>query len=116
MIVKFNPNAPMPEAVMPEQAAGISSLPGLMMAPVGLTPLAQPASLPAGASLPSARGDGLAAMRRQVYFAGKQQVLLERLAKAPEATQGSALSAAQRNACVAVLATVAAAVASHVNE
>lgn len=116
MIVKFNPHAPMAETAMPAQASGIRSLSGLMMAPVGLTPLAPPASGAAGASVPPARDDSVAAERRQAFFAGKQQALLDRLAQASEPAPGSALSAAQRNACVAVLETVVVAVASHVNE
>lgn len=116
MTIKFNPHPSITAAAMSAQSAGISSLSGLMMAPVDLTPLAPPSSGPAIASLPGAPDKSIAAERRQAFFAGKQQALLNRLQQSPAPMQGSALSAAQRHACVAVLAAVAARVNAHVGE
>ena len=83
-----------------------------MMAPASLTPLAPPSSGPAGAT-PNVSAD-IAITRRQAFFAEKQQALLGRLAQ--DELPAGALSATQREACIAVLKTVAASVAAQVGE
>ena len=112
MAIKYNPHSPLSAAVPPEQSAGSGSLSGLMMPPVSLTPLAPPSFGPTGV-IQDASTD-IAIARRQAFFADKQQALFGRLAQAdlPVGT----LSMTQREACIAVLKTVAAAVAAQVGE
>ena len=112
MAIQFNPHSPLSAAVSPAQSAGTGSLSGLMMAPVSLTPLAPPSSGPTSA-IPDASAD-IATTRRQAYFAAKQQALLGRLAQAE--LPAGALSTPQRDACIVVLKTVAAAVAAKLAE
>ena len=101
MVIKFNPA--LPAATQPAPALHKTPT-ALMMAPVGLTPLAPPSAGP----VPVVRSDGNpAAERRQAFFAQRQQELLAQLPQAG-LRQGSLLAPAQRAACESVLKLVVA--------
>jgi hypothetical protein len=91
-------------------SASPKALSTLAMAPLSLTPLRPPGSGPV--PVVAAKDGRIAAERRQTFFADKQTSLLDRLrlldVTAP-AVPASTLSAAQRSACVAVLASIVAA-------
>ncbi len=114
MSIQFNPHLPVPAGATEARGQPAASLAGLLMAPVALTPLEPPApgrSQPA----PAAREAGGAAEVRQSRFAERQKALLDRLQREdadPAPVPGRPLSAAQRGACVSVLATIAAAIAA----
>ncbi len=107
MSIQFNPQS-VPPAV--NESAGQRAAPRAVpaMAPVHLTPLVPPSSGPANA-MPGVTAD-IATSRRQAFWAGKQQVLLDRLAQTGHSA--GALSATQREACIGTLKTVARAVAA----
>lgn len=112
MVIQFNPHSSLSAAIAQVQSNGTGSLTGMMMAPASLTPLAPPSSGTSSAA-PNASAD-IVTTRRQAFFADKQRALLGRLAQAD--VPAGALSATQREACIAVLKTVAASVAAQAGE
>jgi hypothetical protein len=110
MNIKIKPPSPIAATRVQAQAGdGARPQSAFMMAPVELTPLAPPSSAPAMPSAPAAQDRSPAAERRQAFFSGQHKALLERLNQPQQGGQGSALSAPQRAACVAVLTNIAAA-------
>ncbi len=109
MVIKFNP-AFSPSAV--QLPAGMQKTPSaLMMAPVGLTPLAAPSSNAPAAKPAAQPNQNLATERRQAFFADRQRLLLDRVgqtAASREDGRGSVLTPGQREACEQVLKLVAA--------
>ncbi len=105
MSIKFTPNPTASANALPQPSGSAKALSGQMMAPASLTPLSPPAT--GAAPAPAAQDKGIAAERRQAFFAGHQQALLDRLGSSPMPAPAGSLSAAQRAACVAVLRNIA---------
>lgn len=115
MSIKLDSNSLMATAVSSAQFTGIKPLPAPTMAPVSLTPLVPPSvgSLPT--NMPAPQREGGANERWRDFFADKQHALLTRLDRTgveSSAVPGSGLSVAQREACIAVLGRIAAAVSA----
>lgn len=107
MSIKFTPNPTASANALPQPSGSAKALSGQIMAPASLTPLSPPATGAAPAPAPAAQDKGIAAERRQAFFAGHQQALLNRLGSSPMPAPAGSLSAAQRAACVAVLRNIA---------
>ncbi len=115
MSLQFNPQSPIVAAASSAPDSAAKPLSVLMMAPLSLTPLVPPSTGPALRAPVATPERSAAAERRQALFAEKQKALMERLASdspSHPAAQQSALSPAQRDACLAVLKSLAAAVAA----
>ena len=112
MNIKFDSNALLAAAVSSAQFAGSKPLSTPTMAPVSLTPLVPPSAGPLSSNtLVPDRGSGVNDRWRD-FFADKQHALLTQLDRSgveSSAVPSSILSAAQREACIAVLSRITAA-------
>jgi len=115
MNIKFDSNALMAAAVSSAQFAGSKPLSTPTMAPVSLTPLVPPSAGPISSNTLVPDREGGVNDRWRDFFADKQHALLTRLDRSgveSSAVPGSALSVAQREACIAVLSRIADAVSA----
>jgi hypothetical protein len=112
MSIKLNSNSLMAAAASSAQFAGIKPLPNPTMAPVSLTPLVPPSVGPLSSNTSVPDRESSVNERWRDFFADKQQGLLTRLGLGhaePSVVPSSSLSAAQREACIAVLSRITAA-------
>jgi hypothetical protein len=113
MTIKFDSNSLLAAAVGSAQFAGSKPLSTPTMAPVSLTPLVPPSVGPLSPNTPALQRESGPNERWRDFFADKQHALLTRLGQAraePSVMSSSSLSAAQREACIAVLGRIAAVV------
>jgi hypothetical protein len=114
MPIQFTSDSLVPVSAPAARLATAVPLATLMIAPVDLTPLVPPASAPSPTLPAVMKNADFARETRQPRFVERQRALLERLqqgnATATTTCPGHTLSEAQRQACVSVIATVAAAV------
>ena len=115
MNIKFDSNALLAAAVSSAQFAGSKPLSTPTMAPVSLTPLVPPSVGPLSPNTAAPHRESGPNERWRDFFADKQHALLTRLDRSgveSSAVPGSALSVAQREACIAVLSRIADAVSA----
>jgi hypothetical protein len=113
MTITFDSNSLLAAAVGSAQFAGSKPLSTPTMAPVSLTPLVPPSVGPLSPNTPALQRESGPNERWRDFFADKQHALLTRLGQAraePSVMSSSSLSAAQREACIAVLGRIAAVV------
>ena len=113
MSIKLDSNSLMAAAVSSAQYVGIKPLPTPTMAPVSLTPLVPPSVGVQTTKTHAPQRESGPNERWRDFFADKQHALLTRLGQARAETSvmsSSSLSAAQREACIAVLGRIAAVV------
>jgi hypothetical protein len=115
MTIKFDSNSLLAAAVGSAQFAGSKSLSTPTMAPVSLTPLVPPSVGPLSPNTAAPHRESGPNERWRDFFADKQHALLIRLGQGgtePSVVPRSSLSAAQREACIAVLGRITAAVSA----